>query len=157
MKAVKWCLTNPNTSWYEVGTPLIPLCTFKTQLLNLVQRRHHRLGHHINCNLGRTSVDGFNLGAVKKRQNIRMPNLKNCTIKRRKSSKKNWNPRSNTRQAKLTVRRLLTPLRPAAKCPSWALLPDRENIGTGEPSSWNKNQINVKLFRFSSRLKVTLT
>lgn len=37
---------------------------------------------------------------------------------------------------KLTVRRRLTPLRPAVKCPSWGLLPERENMDTRDPSSW---------------------
>ena len=42
---------------------------------------------------------------------------------------------------KLTVRKRLTPLRPATKCPSFALLPERENIETGAPSSCKINRI----------------
>lgn len=41
---------------------------------------------------------------------------------------------------KLTVRKRLTPLRPATKCPSFALLPERENIETGAPSSCGINR-----------------
>lgn len=41
----------------------------------------------------------------------------------------------NNRPWQLTVRSRFTPLRPAAKCPSCALLPERENIETRDPSS----------------------
>lgn len=41
----------------------------------------------------------------------------------------------NSGHWQLTVRSRFTPLRPAAKCPSCALLPEREKIDTGDPSS----------------------
>lgn len=48
---------------------------------------------------------------------------------------KSQTPKLQQTPTKLTVRRRLTPLRPAAKCPSCALLAERENTETGDPSS----------------------
>lgn len=48
----------------------------------------------------------------------------------------------------VTVRRRLTPFRPAAKRPSCGLLPERENIDTGDPSSWKKNVLKISGFKY---------